>query len=62
MSQAHHEQDTWMQDTDPQESGLIKVSFAPTKDNLSDIGTKNVTGDVFDQIRPKSMSERPEDV
>ena len=47
---------------DPQESGLTKVSFAPTKDNLSDIGTKNVTGDVFDHIRPKLMSERPKDV
>ena len=48
--------------TDLQESGLFEVSFAPTEDNSSDIGTKNVTGDVFDRIRPKSMSERPEDV
>ena len=48
--------------TDPQESGLIKVSFAPTEDNLSDIGTKNVTGDVFDRVRPESMIERPKDV
>ena len=46
--------------TDLQESGLIKVSFVPTKDNLSDIGTKNVTGDVFDRIRPELMVERPQ--
>ena len=31
--------------TDLQESGLIQASFVPTKDNLSDIGTKKVTGD-----------------
>ena len=46
--------------TDLQESGLIKVSFAPTKDNLSDIGTKNITGDVFDRIHPELMVERPQ--
>ena len=46
--------------TDLQESGLMKVSFTPTKDNLSDIGTKNVTGEVFDRIRPELMKERPE--
>ena len=46
--------------TDLQESGLIKVSFVPTKENLSDIGTKNVTGEVFDRIRPELMKERPE--
>ena len=46
--------------TDLQESGIIKVSFVPTKDNLSDIGTKNVTGDVFDRICPELMVEKPE--
>ena len=44
---------------DPQDSGLIKVSFVPTKDDSSDIGTKNVAGDVFDRVRPKLMIERP---
>ena len=47
--------------TDPQESGLAKVSFVPTKDNSSDIGTKNVTGEAFDRVRPESMIERPKD-
>ena len=47
---------------DLQESGLTKVSFVPTKDNLSDIGTKNVTGEVFDRVRPESMIERPKEV
>ena len=32
----------------------------PTKDNLSDVGAKNVTGEVFDRIRPELMKERPE--
>ena len=48
--------------TDPQESGLMKVSFVPTKDDLSDVGTKNVTGEAFDHIRPESMIERPKEV
>ena len=48
--------------TDLQESGLIKVSFAPTKDDSSDVGTKNVTGEVFDRIRPKLVIERPKEV
>ena len=42
------------------ENGLTKVSFVPTKDDLSDVGTKNVTGDVFDWICPKLMAEKPE--
>ena len=45
--------------TELQESGLIKVTFVPTKDNIADIGTKNVNGDVFDRIRPELMSEKP---
>ena len=47
--------------TDLQESGLVKVSFVPTKDNSSDIGTKNVTGEVLDRIRPELMIERHKD-
>ena len=45
---------------DSQESGLTKASFAPTKDNPSDVGTENVTGDVFCRIHPELMKERPE--
>ena len=46
--------------TDAQESGLVKVSFVPTKDNIADIGTKNVSGDVLDCLRPMLMANEPE--
>ena len=45
--------------TDPQESSLTKVSFVPTKDNMADIGVKNVTGDVSDFPRPELMVDEP---
>ena len=45
--------------TDLQETGLADVSFAPTKDNVADVGTKNVTGDVMDQLRPMLMTNKP---
>ena len=46
--------------TDPWETGLEKVSFAPMKDNMADIGTKNVTGEVMDRLRPMLMTSKPE--
>ena len=38
--------------TDLQDDGLIKVEFVSTKDNTSDIGAKNVSGDVLDKHLP----------
>ena len=46
--------------TDLQEQGLVKVSFVPTKDNLADIGTKNVSGDVLEKLRPILMMDKAE--
>ena len=31
-----------------EEYGLIKVNFVQTKDNVSDLGTKNVTTNVYE--------------
>ena len=47
-------------DTDLQEQGLVKVSFAPTKDNIADIGTKNLSGDVLEKLRPTAMTNKAE--
>ena len=38
--------------TDLQDDGLIKVEFASTKDNTSDIGAKNVSEDVLGKHLP----------
>ena len=46
--------------TDPQEQGLVKVSFVPTKDNLADVGTKNVSGDILEKLRPVLMMNKAE--
>ena len=32
-----------------QEDGLLKVSFVPSKDNRSDIATKNTSGDIYSE-------------
>ena len=33
---------------DMQNEGLIKIKFVPTKDNVADVATKNVTAEVMD--------------
>ena len=45
--------------TDWQEERLIKVEFVSTVDNIADIGTKNVSGDVLERHLPKLQSDRP---
>ena len=42
-------------------NGLVKVSFAPAKDTMADVGTKNVTGDIMDCLRPKLMVSMPQE-
>ena len=42
----------WWFVNDLQEQGLIKVEFVSTHDNIVDIGTKNVQGDVLDAHTP----------
>ena len=49
----------WWFVNDLQEQGLIKVEFVSTHDNIVDIGTKNVQGDVLDAHTPWLMIERP---
>ena len=44
---------------DMQDQGLIKVEFVRTKDNLSDIGTKNVNKEVYDKISPVLLEREP---
>ena len=39
---------------------MVKVSFAPTKDNIADIGTKNLSGDVLEKLRPTAMTNKAE--
>jgi hypothetical protein len=41
-----------------EEHGLIKVHFVRTKDNVSDIGTKNVTTDVYKAHEGKLVTSR----
>ena len=44
--------------TDMQDEGMIKVDFVSTKENISDIGTKNVTGEVLEKHLPKLLMYR----
>ena len=41
-----------------QEEGLIKVSFVSTHDNPSDVGTKNVTGEVYQKHEPTMLIDK----
>ena len=44
-----------MQDND----GLIKVGFVRTKENTSDIGTKNVDTQTYEHHGPRLLKDRP---
>jgi hypothetical protein len=46
----------WWFVSDMQEQGLIKIDFVKTKDNISDIGTKNVTKEVYQTFEPRLLS------
>ena len=48
--------------TDMQDEGMIKVDFVSTKENISDIGTKNVTGEVLEKHLPKLLMYRQQEV
>ena len=41
-----------------EEHGLIKVHFVRTKDNVSDLGTKNVTTDVYEAHEGKLITSK----
>ena len=38
-----------------QDEGLVKVSFARTNDNVSDVGTKNVNKETYEEHAPKLL-------
>ena len=42
-----------------EEEGLIKVRFVRTAENVSDVGTKNVTVDVYNAHKKRLIKERP---
>ena len=44
-----------------QEQGLIKIDFVRTKDNISNIGTKNVSRDVYDSFAKRLLRSRSEE-
>ena len=45
-----------MQDSE----GLIKVGFVRTKENVSDIGTKNVDTQTYDYHESRLLKDHPE--
>ena len=57
-SRTRHMDCRWWFVSDLQEQGLIKISFVKTKDNYSDIGTKNVNKEVYQKIEPRLLSTR----
>ena len=46
----------WWFVSDMQEQGLIKIDFVKTKDNISDIGTKNVNKETYERFEPSLLS------
>ena len=51
----------WWYVTDlQQEEGLIKVGFVRTKENVSDIGTKNVDTQTYVYHEGRLLKDRPE--
>jgi hypothetical protein len=43
------------------EQGLIKIDFVKTKDNVSDIGTKNVNKETYDSFIDRLLLSRSEE-
>ena len=48
----------WWFVSDWQREGLIKVKFVKTKDNVTDIGTKNVTIETLARHVPRLLAEK----
>ena len=45
--------------TDSEETGPVKVSFVPTKDNVADICTKPLDGSTFSNFARLSLFRKP---
>ena len=41
-----------------QKDGLIKLEFVPTKENVSDVATKNVTGEIMERHNKTYLCEK----
>ena len=51
----------WWFVSDLREQGLIKIQFVRTKENLSDIGTKNVDKETYDRLTGHLLMQRGEE-
>ena len=59
-SGTRHVDTPWWYVTQMQEEDkMIKVKFVRTKENVSDIGTKNVNAETYDYHEGKLLSDRP---
>jgi hypothetical protein len=56
-SRTRHMDTRWWYVNDLQSQGLIKINFVPTKENVSDIGTKNVTKEVYQEHQSKFLED-----
>jgi len=60
-SRTRHMDCRWWFVSNMQEEGLIKIDFVKTKDNISDIGTKNVTKEIYQAFEPRLLSTQVKD-
>jgi hypothetical protein len=60
-SRTRHMDTRWWYVNDLQSQGLIKINFVPTKENVSDLGTKNVTKEVYQEHQGKFLQDRTPD-
>ena len=57
-SRTRHMDTRWWYVSDLQKQGLIKIDFVRTKENISDLGTKNVTKDVYETFEGKLLKNK----
>ena len=56
-SRTRHMDTRWHYVNQMQDDGLVKIDFVKSEDNVSDIGTKNVTTETMDRHTPKLITE-----
>ena len=57
-TRTRHMDTRWWYVNQLQEQGMVKVNFVPTKDNVSDIGTKNVQAVDYERHEKRLISSR----
>jgi hypothetical protein len=60
-SRTRHMDTCWWCVNDLQSQGLIKINFIPTKENVSDLGTKNVTKEVYQEHQGRFLQDQTPD-